>query len=212
MLVLGALHGGAAAQPSRSLTPTAVPGAPVTLPPVTLPPVTLPPAGGSTVTSPELAPVTVPPVTLPPVTIPPVTVPPVTVPEARVPAPPRPSLDAPLPAGGGAGARPPVTDTPQEAPTTVPAEGPLPLPPGSRAGEDAEQGSGDDGGGADRSEGPLVTRLRQAAARTIEQLSFPIGLAMAMLGFLVVQHRVDHHDARLADPTLGADDEYVGFS
>jgi hypothetical protein len=65
---------------------------------------------------------------------------------------------------------------------------------------------------ADPAAGPLGARLRRAAAQTVQQLSFPMGLAIAIFGFLVVQHRVDLKDPRVADPSLSADDELMGFS
>lgn len=58
----------------------------------------------------------------------------------------------------------------------------------------------------------VSARLRQAAAETVQQLSFPLGLALAMLGFLVFQHRLDKGDARVEAALESGDDDLLRFS
>lgn len=58
----------------------------------------------------------------------------------------------------------------------------------------------------------VSVRLRRAAAETVQQLSFPLGLALAMLGFLVFQHRLDKGDARVEAALESGDDDLLRFS
>lgn len=58
----------------------------------------------------------------------------------------------------------------------------------------------------------VAVRLRRAAAETVQQLSFPLGLALAMLGFLVFQHWLDKGDARVEAALESGDDDLLRFS
>ncbi|HEX2700212.1 MAG TPA: hypothetical protein VHM89_08440 [Acidimicrobiales bacterium] len=174
----------------------------LTVSPVTLPPVSVPGL--------ELPPVTVlPEVTVPTVTLPPVTVPLLTAPGTTAPAPQ--SLQPAAPAttavvrdvapAAGAGEQPgPVVGTSSAASTTE---------------DDPARPAGDGAGGpaADqRPTGPLPLRLREAASETARQLSFPLGLAAAILAFLVLQPRLDRGDPSVSHAGISRDDDLLGFS
>ena len=186
-----------------------VPG--VTVPPVTSPPLTLFPG------------VSTPPVTTPPVSLPVVELPPLSVPSFEVPPVTLPPVTLPglLPGTRGTGAAATTAPTATSAATPAPAAASAP-----RAG--AELGAG--GGGepvaatpaveaaveattiAEVSSAPLAVRLRQAAADTVQELSFPLGLALAIVAFLVVQHRVDRGDPRMASIGALPEDDLLEFS
>lgn len=182
--------------------------APVTLPTVTLPPVTLP----------SLA--------LPPVSTPGVTTPPVSTPIAEVPSLSVPSVTLPPVAVGGgvatttiapsaALAVPPAATGPTTAPAPV-GELPATVGAGSPAGAPSRDADGGTGAGelvatTATEMRPLGVRLRQAAAETVGWLSFPLGLAVAIACFLIVQHRLDRDDPRMT-PAGPADDELLEFS
>lgn len=190
--------GGVAGDGTTSLTTLPTPP-PTTKMPITLPPVTLPPLSLPVV---ALPPVTVPPLTAPPVTVPPVDVqaPLVTLPSlplgqgTEAPAPvdrpvASPAESSPAPSGRL------VTDLPARRRAALPATSPpapaLAKPPVT---------------------GPLPLRLRQAASETAQQLSFPLGLAAAILAFLVLQPRLDRDDPSVAHQGTSRDDDLLGFS
>lgn len=167
--------------------------------------------------APELPPLTVPSTTVPPL----VTLPPVTVPVAP---------EVPLPAPGGTVVLPPLT-VPTLPPVTLAPAPPAASPPttspaGAPAGTLSREGADPSGAGLPAptvgaagaeatgepaSEGPLPTRLHRAAAATARQLGFPMALTLALLAFLVVQHRLDAGDPRVGGAASG-DDELLSFS
>lgn len=183
------------------LPPLAVPSVTVTVPTVTLPPVTIPGV--------DLPPVTLPPVSLPPVSLPGVEVPPLTLPGGQT---------------AGRGGTGPAPTTPEGPPS--PGAGPAgtggtaTLPPGPVSDRvSAGNGAGSDQPVARRSSplGPaarpgLPLRLRRAAVDSARQLSFPIGLVLALAGFLLFQDRVDRADPRLAGRGNLHDEELLEFS
>lgn len=184
------------------LTPTTAAGTPPpTSPPLTLPAVTLPPV--------SLPLVTIPPITVvAPVTVPPL---PVRVPSITVPGQP------PSPGAGSAGADgPPPAELGGATTSSPPPSGPASPAPAS-----ASRRPGTADGAAARPAlvvtttpvtGPLTLRLRRAASETAQQLSFPLGLAAAILAFLVLQPRLDRGDLSVAHPGAGSDDDLLGFS
>ena len=193
--------------PPASVPTTLVPA--VEVPGVSVPPVTLPPVSVPGVSVPS---VSVPSVTLPPVSLPPVTLPPLGVPSvgghdgAELPAstpdeggPLRASAADRLPAARELDLSITASDDGRVAPSMAPL---------SRTAVASVDGHA---GGVVAAEA-LPERLRRAAAATAEQLSFPLLLALAMAVFLVVQHRVDEGDTRVANQNLGGDDELLGFS
>lgn len=161
---------------------------------------------------------TLPALSMPVVTVPVATVPPVTVPEVAPPVPvtvTAPRLDLPAPASSGT----PVVTVPPgaAAPTTVvrsatsSASGSVrPDGPGGAVGDGARAGKA--ARRVDPSVRPLAFRLRRAAAETVQQLTFPLALALAMLAFLVFQHRVDKNDPKVAVPVETGDDDLLRFS
>ena len=182
---------------------------PVTLPTVTLPPVTLPP-------------VTLPPVTLPPVSTPEITTPALSTPIAEVPSLSVPSVTLPPVAiGGGVTATTPAPGVAPAAAGATPGEAPVGELPatigaGSPEGAVGPDADGTPAAGAPAATtatevGPLAVRLRQAASETVGRLSFPLGLAVAIASFLLVQHRLDRDDPRMT-PAGPADDELLEFS
>lgn len=185
------------------LTSTTLPGTPPpTSPPLTLPAVTLPPV--------SLPVVTVPPVTVvAPVTVPPLAV---RVPAITVPGQP------PTPGSGSAGQSTPPPAEPGGAATV---SSPPPSGPASPAAASPDRRPGPAVGGATRLApsgttppvtGPLPLRLRRAASESARQLSFPLGLAAAILAFLVLQPRLGRGDLSVAHPGTGNDDDLLGFS
>ena len=166
------------------------------LPPVSVPPVTLPPVSLPVVTVPPLT--VVPSVTVPPVTLPPF----LQLPSASSPS------TAPLP--------PTTTSAPATAAglpsSTLPVE-PAAVPPSS--GTVPGQGANHEPGvpAATSASDPLPVRLRLAAAQTAERLSFPLGLAAAILAFLLVEPHIHRGDRRgFENGGHGRDDELLGFS
>lgn len=153
-------------------------------------------------------------VTVPVVTVPPVTVPP--VPGTVVP--PKVSLTVPIPStssSGGATTVPagssssdPVTTTGVAPSSSAP---PVVTAPAARTTAGGLPRATTQAGQAKPTGRSLSVRLRQAAAETVRQLTFPLGLALATLAFLVFQHRVDKGDPRV-EASLSGDDDLLGFS
>lgn len=187
---------GARAAETQGVTPTTTPLLQVTVPP--LPPVSLPL------------------LTLPPVTVPPIVVPPLSVADLAVlpppgaqPAPagvsPGPTAVAPDGASAPADAAPPpvAPDAPAGAPATNATHRSRAVPPGAPppAAEEAAAVTG-----------PLPLRLRNAASETARRLSFPLGLAVAIVAFLILQPRLDRGDPSVAHPGVSREDDLLGFS
>lgn len=207
-----------------ALAAPSVPDTPVTLPSgaqsVTVPPVTIPPTTAPAVTIPAGEPVTGPEITVPAVTLPAVTLPPATLPTLTVP-------NLPLDGVPVAPVAVPGTATSPAGPAT--AGGPLAeddhgaaTSVGAAAGGRAPSSGAAAAGttslspaAARRTSAPapaLSLRLRRAVVETARQLSFPIGLALAIVVFLLVQHRLDRRDPRVVSSGIVADDELLGFS
>ncbi|MEO7837379.1 MAG: hypothetical protein ABIS21_07040 [Acidimicrobiales bacterium] len=153
---------------------------------------------------------TIPVVTVPTVTVPSVTVPTVTVPRVSVTvAPPRVNLREPpastSPGGSTAGSGPVPTPAVTSPPATVIAPASPPVLTG--APNSVTRARKDDP--ADRT---LAVRLRRAGVETVQQLTFPLGLALAMSAFLVFQHSTDKRDPRVAASLDSDDDDLLGFS
>jgi hypothetical protein len=148
--------------------------------------------------------VTLPPVTLPPVTLPPVTVPPLTVPTLPTSAPPAstsPTVTQQTPGGSAPSTLPATTTTTSSTSTTVPHLSVVPVTrPVAAPGLPT---------GYHLTDLPADTRL---AARTAKDLSLPLGLAAAVVVFLLVQGRVERSDPKVADAPVGFDDDTVGFA
>lgn len=108
----------------------------------------------------------------------------------------------PLPAGTAVPSPPSTAATASVSRMTVPAPGPT---LGDRAGATTTAGRREPETRA------LTVRLRRAAAETVQQLTFPMGLALAALVFLMLQHRLDKGDPRVAAPVDSGDD-LLGFS
>ena len=214
--------------PTTLLPPITVPA--VSLPDATLPPVnvTLPP---STVPAVSLPGASVPPITVPPVTVPPVTIPPVTVPAIALPGVVLPPIT--VPPTSVLGSNPPPLASAVPAPRELgahagrlagmgAARGGLSFPAGAGRANPApaagSPGATDTSGlalarpDAGQADGPLPTRLRQAAAETAQRLSFPMGLALAIAAFLFLQHRMSGADPRVASEGVIRDDDLLGFS
>lgn len=107
----------------------------------------------------------------------------------------------------GSPSTPPNAGAPSTAPTGPSATRPVVAGPNAK-GRPA-------GPAARRAEEPsraVSVRLRRAAAETVQQLSFPLGLALAMLGFLVFQHRLDKGDTRVEAALESSDDDLLRFS
>ncbi|HUR18397.1 MAG TPA: hypothetical protein VMZ51_05590 [Acidimicrobiales bacterium] len=166
---------------------------------------TLPPTG-SGVQSAAVPKITVPTVTVPPVGV---TVPkvPVTVSAPTVDLGTSGTPSAP-PAGAGGG------PAPATATGSAPSSGiGSTVAPGGvvRAAGDRRQ-IGPAAGGVDPAARALAFRLRRAAAETLQQLTFPLGLMLAMGSFLVFQHRLDKNDPRVAATVISGDDDLLDFS
>ena len=219
VVVLGWVGVASAAQ---AADPAPLPSVDVTVPLVTVPPVTVPPLGQTATSVPSA--VAVPPVTVPQVTLPPVTLPPelsvpgvvdVPLPGVTLPAPVGLGDTAtPTPSGGPAAASAagaPAGDTPSRVSagggTRVTAGGGRP-----RAGTAVEAGPRPSPAPAPQDRPSLPTRLRRAAAETALQLSFPMGLCVLLAAFLLLQHRMDRADPRLAPRGGVLDDDLLGFS
>lgn len=204
-LVAGATLAAATAAAWPSVAAGAHDLADETLPPVPLPAVTLPP------------------VTLPPVSTPGLTTPAVSTPIAEVPSVPVPSVTLPPLAVGGGVEAPDAAPVAATVPLAVAGETTGQAPVGELPGTSAPGSAGPPSSGVPTATAapavassatemrPLGVRLRQAAAETVGRLSFPLGLAVAIACFLLVQHRLDRGDPRMA-PVGPADDELLEFS
>lgn len=170
------------------------------------------------VTLPVLVPgVTLPPVTLPPVTLPPISIPPLTVPNLTVLQPP---TAGPAPVGASTG---PTAAAPDASPasagaasppvaTDAPAAASAPASPSQAGPAGAVASTGPASQTTPAVTGPLPLRLRNAAAETAQRLSFPLGLAAAILVFLILQPRLDRGDTSVAHAGAARDDDLIGFS
>lgn len=61
-------------------------------------------------------------------------------------------------------------------------------------------------------QGPTLTRLRRLTLPTARQFGFPLGLALLVLGFVVVQGRLDARDPKLAFAPVSVDDDLLPFT
>ncbi|PLS75489.1 MAG: hypothetical protein CYG61_07125 [Actinobacteria bacterium] len=162
---------------------------------------------------------TLPVVSVPTVTVPPVavTVPPVAGPDARPgvslggPAPsPTPSTGAVTAPAGSGGAQPAATQAVRSSSSSPPpSAGAAPVARPAAGAGPAATTTASQAGPADMT---LAVRLRRAGVETARQLTFPLGLALATLAFLVLQHRVDKGDPRVATSLESGDDDLLGFS
>lgn len=199
-LTVVGVPGRSAAQLAPLTTPTTA-LSPVSRPPVSLPPVSLPV---------DVPGVTVP-VDVPRVSLPPITLPPMTVPETALTPPPQ----APPATEGGPRSKTFSAGTEGHPSTSTGAGAAGPAPAPLDAAGAAGGAGGSDPSVATEAVGPnrpLPLRLSRAAAQTAQDLSFPLGLALAIAAFLLVQHRVDRGDPRVASGGVLRDDDLVGFS
>jgi hypothetical protein len=60
-------------------------------------------------------------------------------------------------------------------------------------------------------EGPTLTRLRRVTLPAARQFGFPLGLAVLVLAFVVVQGRLDARDPKLAFAPVSVDDDLLSF-
>lgn len=171
-------------------------------------------AGAAAASAPagQLAPITVPPLTVPPLTAPAITAPPVTVPSLTVPSLPLPTITVPPLTGPTV---PPVAPStaprPPAASTTPSVTSSRTVTVGRSPAKAAGRPAPTPGSGARYrlADLPADTRL---AARTAKDLSMPLGLAVAVAVFLVVQGRVERSDPKVTDAPVGFDDDTVGFA
>jgi hypothetical protein len=59
---------------------------------------------------------------------------------------------------------------------------------------------------------PSLEELAEALAETAKQLAFPLGLALAVVAYLMIQGRIDAKDPKLALAAVDAEEEYLAFS
>src|SRR4051812_25676143 len=198
-------------------TVTTLPG--VTVPGVTVPGVTVPGVTVPGVTTPTTLPTTTLP-TLPgglsglpvPTTLPTLPgLPPLPLlpsgPGALTPAP-APKSGTPAATGGSTPLQPPngstVTGSPAPATGAAPSVGRVPRPgqPGSAGFTPITLGD----------QRPVGAPLIGAAGQAARTMAFPIVIGLLILGFLMVQSRIDARDPRLAWAPLDGSDDTVGFT
>ncbi len=165
----------------------------------------------------QVTPLTVPPATLPPVTLPPVPV----EPSIAVPPVPLPDLQSlvpgPAPAGvseGQTAAAPDAAPTPTDvasAPAASDAPAVAKAPPSSPHPVAPVVRTPPAPATVPSVTGPLPLRLRNAALQTARRLSVPMGLAAAIVVFLVLQPRLDRNDPNVAHAGVSRDDDLLGF-
>lgn len=118
-----------------------------------------------------------------------------------------PSSGGSAPSGPGPAATIPTVTTVASTPTR---------PSSTTPAAPATGGEGAEAGPAVGPDGPapraLAVRLRTAAADTARQLTFPLGLSVGILAFLVFQHRLDRDDHRIGATFEFDDGDLLGFS
>lgn len=166
------------------------------------------PAGAADLPPLPTVPTTVPAVSAPSVTVPTV---PVTVTAPRLNLRARgTSGDAGAPAAPTPAGAPAPTNSVGMVPSSTP--GPTDVPAGSAATTSERPRLGTTDRPVDPAASALAFRLRRAAAETVQQLTFPLGLMLAMLAFVVFQHRVDKNDPRVTAALASGDDDLLDFS
>lgn len=65
--------------------------------------------------------------------------------------------------------------------------------------------------GAFNSGAPSLKELVEALGAAVQALTFPLGLALAVVAYLMVQGRIDAKDPKLALAAVDAEEEYLSF-